>query len=505
MITFLRTPHDKQVQFIDLDDPEQCYGGAKRGGKTICLGMKVALLCYWYPGNRGLMARKHLTDFKDTTLVEFFNTVPDNLIIDHNKNDRKIILKSRCPKHPSEVIYRGLGDIGGKDWEKVKSMSLGFAAIDEPSEVSLEVYLQLRSQLSWTLMSIGKCHLCQALGLEADDDGLYRPAYMAMLFTNPEPGWVKDRFVDPDTRPPGCNFVQALPSDNPYLPPGYVKELENAGYPPEWIAKYLHGDWTAGEGQVFTMYHADYHELLKPVPMDYLKRGNWIGALDHATTGVTASTLLNFDAYGNEVVVAEYYERNRLISYHAREIKNMWYEFGIEHPRMLIDPSTIAKTLQGTNELEAVIDEYVRNGVNCTPAWNKIEVGYDSMKEVLMCYPLHKYPFYHHYAYEMPAPAAYFVKDRTPNLRREILGMKKLVLPDGKIEWSGSDHALDTWRYIRNSRPRRAPIPASDLLNADTATRLRVSSHSKWAKDFDRKAQPHTGQFWIPQRGVQHG
>jgi hypothetical protein len=495
MIKFLREPHAKQLQFIDLNDPEQCYGGAKRGGKTICLGMKVGLLAYWFPGNRILCARKALTDFKDTTLIEMLATIPPEMILDHNKNDRKLVLKSRHAKYPSEVIYRGLGDVGGQDWEKIKSMSLGAFAIDEPSEIGLDVYLQLRSQLTWTLPR----KACEdLLDLQPSEDGLFRPAYMGMLFTNPEPGWVKDRFVDPENRPPGCAFVQALPSDNPFLPPGYVEELMQAGYPPEWIAKYMRGDWSAGEGQVFPMYHEEYHELLKPVSHDVLKHGNWVGALDHGMAGVTAATLFNFDPYGNEVCVAEYWERDRLISQHAREIKNMWMEFGCR-PSMLIDPSTLARTLQGTNELESVIDEYARNGVICVPAWNKIEVGYDSMKEVLTRYTTHFYPSYHHLK-GPNAPAAFFVKDRTPHLRKEIQGMRKIVKADGSVTWSGVDHALDTWRYVRNSRPRRPQLAPTDLNHMNSADRLMHKTHSKWVDSWDKKTSPHTGTFWHPGR-----
>jgi hypothetical protein len=246
------------------------------------------------------------------------------------------------------------------------------------------------------------------------------------------------------------------------------------------------------------MYHEEYHELLKPVHHAMLKAGAWHGALDHGMSGVTASTLINFDPYGNEVIVAEYYEKDRLISHHARELKNLWMEFGC-NPTMLIDPSTLARTLQGTNELESVIDEYARNGIICAPAWNKIEVGFDSMKEVLTRYPTHYYPIYHHLK-GPNAPAAYFVKERTPHLRKEIQGMRKIVKADGSVTWSGSDHALDTWRYVRNSRPRRPQLSNDDLLHMNTADRLLHKTHSKWQSAWDKKVNPASGTFWHPGR-----
>jgi hypothetical protein len=494
MIAFNREPTAKQSEYLDLDNLEQCFGGAKGGGKTITCGMKLALLSWWYPGNRLGLFRRHLSDLKDTTLLEFFNTVPDDMVLSHNKQDRQITIKSRLEAVPSTIIYRGLGELNGKDWEKVKSMSLGGFAIDEPSEVGLEVYMQLRSQLRWTLPK----EVSVLADMIPDAMGNYRPKYMAMLFTNPEPGWVKDRFVNPEKRPPECEFIQSLPTDNPHLPPGYVESLMKAGYPPEWIAKYMRGDWSAGEGQVFTMYDEKIH-VLKEFSSEFLKRGfSILGALDHGMTGVTACTMGAYDQYGNEVNFTSYYERDRLISYHAREIKNMWFRWGIPgpQPHMLIDPSTISKTLQKEDELGSVLDEYAGHGIVCVPAWNRIEVGIDAMKEQLTKYPLHFYPWYHTMANEANAPATFFYGPETVELRKEIEEFKKLIKVDGKIEWSGSDHALDTWRYRRNSKPRRPQAEPADVSKMGTATRVSVQTHAKWAKAWDKKSGKVSGSFF---------
>jgi hypothetical protein len=292
--------------------------------------------------------------------------------------------------------------------------------------------------------------------------------------------------------------VQALPRDNPHLPPDYLDQF--SGYPAEWIAKYINGDWTAGEGQVFTMYDEAIH-CIDSFPRDVLKRCTVNGALDVATTGVTAVTLDAFDTAGNECIFKEYYEKNLLISQHARNIKQIFMEYGLHpQPSMLIDPAALAKTIQKEDEFGAVLDEYAQNGIICSPAWNRIEVGIDSMKEVLTKYATHSYPWWHPKKGEMWAPAAFFVKGHTVNLRREIEEYKKKIKADGKVEWSGSDHALDTWRYIRNSKPRRPHLAAADISNLPTHAQVAIRTHSKWAKKWDEKSGKNSGTFWCPAR-----
>src|SRR5262249_19037205 len=107
--------------------------------------MKAIMLSVMFPGNPGLIARKDMTDLKDTSLTTFFDICPPELILDHHKGDRKILI--RTTGKPSEILYRGLGD--ASDVEKSKGVDLGWGWIDEPSEIELDTYMMLRSQLNW--------------------------------------------------------------------------------------------------------------------------------------------------------------------------------------------------------------------------------------------------------------------------------------------------------------------------------------------------------------------
>ena len=71
-----------------------------------------------------------------------------------------------------------------------------------------------------------------------------RPNYRGLLTANPEPGWVRNRFII--NKHFDHRFVQALPTDNPYLPKNYVRDLKR-NYPLDWVKKYLQGNWDETE------------------------------------------------------------------------------------------------------------------------------------------------------------------------------------------------------------------------------------------------------------------
>lgn len=480
---FLREPHGQQQLALDADEKEQLYGGAKRGGKTVWLGMKAAMLSYFFPGNKGLLARKVLGDVIATTLDEFFRTVPSELAWSGswedskswNKGEKLIRLKTIDPKTPSVFFYRGLGEMTKADEERVKSLTLGWFGIDEPTEVYEKTYLQLLAQLTHIL-----------------PDGT-RPPYMALLASNPEPGWVKRRFII--EKVPGSIFIPALPRDNPFLPPNWEDDLRKGGYDADWIERYLAGSWDVSEGLVFTMYDDRTHTVTMDQVLraygcqsvsDLRKHLTLYAAIDHAMSGITACVIVGVDRWGNEIVLSEYYERNMTISQHVSGIKAMFYEFG--WPKVvLIDPSTVAKTLQGAKELESVQDEYSRQGIPTVLAWNKIEVGINSIKEMMAVVPEHMNPF----TGLSGSPAVFFVKERTQNLRDEILEFRKELKPDAKgVKWIGRDHALDCYRYIRNHRPRRPVFVDKNQFNKTIQEVFAQRAHSRWARGFDRRTRP---------------
>ncbi len=468
-VSFRYSPSSRQMQWIRPYAREKLFGGAKRGGKSVALAMHIALLCMKYPGNRGLLARKNMTDLLDSTLDEFFRTVPEELYV-HKRGDRKLVFHNG-----SECLYRGLGEEG--EFEKAKSVTIGFLALDEPSEIPFGAFSQLNAQLTHTL-----------------PDGS-RPPYMALLACNPEPGWVKQRYVDSISE--GHLYVQALPRENPGLPPNWENELR-ATMDEDWVRRYLDGSWDVFEGQIFTELSERIHNLDNWTQgWGTNDRAHWIeglrkiGSIDHATTGITAYEQVGVDRSENMYSIDEYYRSNRLISEHALDILGMMRDYG-KQDYTLIDPSTAAKTQQGPNELFSYLDEYYRNGIQATPAHRaSIEVGINLLKEFLHVNPLRRHPF----TGEMGSPRWFISKSKCPALWKELTELRKELLPGGGLRYLGSDHAIDNVRYIAMSRPSAAAAKPMDMQNFSPQDQLKIRAEQAFTKKWQEKAKGSASWF----------
>jgi len=209
----------RQQEFHEAPEMYKLYGGAMGGGKTWALCAEAIALSCDYPGNRGYICRHTFKSFKKTTLLVLDKMLQDaNLIERHHQSDNYYQLHNG-----SFLYYGGLGD-DLRAIDKLKSMELGWFAIDEASETTESYFLMLCSRLR-----------LQRSGIK----------YFGIMGTNPDPGWLKHRFID--QKLDNHIFIPALPRDNPGLPKDYVKQLEEV-FPKEWQQRFIEGDWAAFEG-----------------------------------------------------------------------------------------------------------------------------------------------------------------------------------------------------------------------------------------------------------------
>lgn len=186
------------------------------GGKSRWLCEEVKELSMQYPGNRGVICRYHLSDFKNSTLKTLLECLPRELIANHNQAEHAITLING-----SEIIYMGLAE--EENISKLKSMELGWFAIDEASEVPKDNFLLFQSRLRKQLPKGGF------------------PKFYGLLASNPDDCWLKDDFV---LGGGGTDyaFIPSLPRDNPFLPLDYERQLRKT-YPEDWVKRYLEGSW----------------------------------------------------------------------------------------------------------------------------------------------------------------------------------------------------------------------------------------------------------------------
>lgn len=269
------------------------YGGGYGGGKTAWLINEGIALSIEYPGNRGFLCCKIGADFRDNALKQLEKFLPKELIAAHHKSERFFRLVNG-----SVIMYGGLGN----DIEAVKAISnmpeLGWFGVDQAEQITEQQFLLLDGRLRLVLPGI---------------------KYKALLTANPEPGWLRDRFIEQDL--PDHRFVPALAKDNPYLPKDYEKKLYEM-YPEALAERLIEGNWDVDtEGKSFIPYQlirAAINRRLEPA-------GDISMGVDVAYTGVDETVccvrqggkVLHFEAWGGEDTVYSAGRVARLI----RELK----------------------------------------------------------------------------------------------------------------------------------------------------------------------------------------
>jgi len=189
------------------------------GGKSAWMVNEAIQLSLDFPGNRGYLCRYESVTFDKTTLLTLQKFLPEEIISNHNKSKKFYELKNG-----SVIYYGGLkGTQSDKPFDRIKSMELGWFGIDEATELPNDEYFLI---------------LLSRLRHRTPDGKLVR--YKGLLASNPEPGWVRTKFIDDI----GDNyrFVSALPRENPHNPEDYEQSLRD-NFPSEWVDKYLEGSW----------------------------------------------------------------------------------------------------------------------------------------------------------------------------------------------------------------------------------------------------------------------
>lgn len=210
----------RQQEFHAAPEKYKLYGGAMGGGKTWALCAEAIALSCDYPGNRGYICRHTSVSFQRTTFLTLDGMLKKTDLVEQHYKSSPAYYSF---KNGSRIYYGGLGDdISAID--KLKSMELGWFAIDEASETTESYFLMLCSRLR-----------LQVPGIK----------YFGIMGTNPDPGWLKHRFID--QKLVNHLFIPALPRDNKDLPDDYVSELEEV-FPLEWQKRFIEGDWAAFEG-----------------------------------------------------------------------------------------------------------------------------------------------------------------------------------------------------------------------------------------------------------------
>ncbi len=195
-----------------------------------------------FPLPVGFIGRKRSVDFSDTTLETWKKIIPAQAYR-IREQDKEIIIEEKV-----KVLFGGLDN--QETINKFNSAELAFCGIDQAEETD-------RADLNVLEASLRLKHNEKT------------PPYKKLYTANPAECWLKDVFI---TNPrPGHYFVPALPTDNPHLPDGYIKTLEESFADDQSLLRaYRDGDWDvlSGENVLIT---SGMLEALKEINFDTLR------------------------------------------------------------------------------------------------------------------------------------------------------------------------------------------------------------------------------------------
>lgn len=203
-------PKQQHAVYYLKDDitTELIYGGAAGGGKSALGSAWLIECCQSMPQSRWFMGRSKLKTLKETTLNTFFE-ISAKLAVSNQfkyndqsstinwRNGAQILLKDFF-FYPSDPEFDSLGSL---------EVTGGF--IDECGQVVKKGWQTAKSRIRYKLDEFDR--LPKLLGT-----------------CNPSKTWVYKDFYSPAKKKELLkhrSFIQALPTDNPHLPPSYLESL----------------------------------------------------------------------------------------------------------------------------------------------------------------------------------------------------------------------------------------------------------------------------------------
>lgn len=291
-------PNEKQKIFFESTAKYTAYGGARGGGKSWAMRMKLVLLALNYGGIQILLLRRTLAELRENHLLPMM-----------------AILKGIATYSTVEKEFR---------FQNGSRIKLGYC--DSENDV-----LQFQGQAYEVIGLEEATHFTefQFLALTESNraSGNMKTRFKPRMYFTCNPGgvgheWVKRRFIDREFRgsekPSDYLFIKSLVFDNKYIMennPEYLDTLMNL---PETRRKaMLYGDWDAFEGAFFPEFNPERHIIVGNV--DIPEGAIRFRALDYGLD-MTACLWCAACGDGSIIIYRELYESNLLLSEAAEKI-----------------------------------------------------------------------------------------------------------------------------------------------------------------------------------------
>lgn len=455
------TLNPSQEKFLYSWDRFLGFFGGVGNGKTTIGVLKCIEICRTFPRSRGVIARKTWPALESTTMEEFFELCPPELL-DLRKTRRSAGSPQAKFKNGSTILFRHLQSSGADRksvFQRLSNLNLNFVLIDQAEEIQEEWFNLFRSRLRRVVY---------------DNRGRRCPAQLMLVGNMAGRNWIFKKFKNQQLE--NHMLIEATTLENKdNLPPEYVNDLLTS--PERWKNRYVFGSWDDYEGLIFNEFKRHIHEI-EPFEIP----GSWRKhrVIDHGIANPGAVTWWAVDSEGNCFLYKEYYKGGLIIKHHVENIMRLSF---VDHPNLftLYDPSVLYKVRQDEKRgFYSDYDEYVSQGnayVNLNPEYkgmgmwgypanNSLHVGVGMVNEYATVDPDHTNPL----TQEKGSPRVFIFK-----------GMEHWWEEQGDYTWldkTGVDivegsavhaevedphkpnHLMDTTRYFFISRPKTSLLAA---------------------------------------------
>lgn len=221
---------EKQIQaykaLCDYNVTEVLYGGAAGSGKSVLGCIWILSLALKYKGTRWLIGRKNLTTLRLTTIKTLFEVTPmfkleEGVGYTYNRQNNTLTLSNG-----SEIIFKDLDYYpSDPNYDNLGSLEITGAFIDEVAQISEKAKNIVASRIRFKL----------------DEYNLSPKMFMSC---NPTKGWLYEKYYKKFKNNQLQSyqvFIQALPTDNPFLTKHYVNQL--AKLDEQSKQRLLFGNW----------------------------------------------------------------------------------------------------------------------------------------------------------------------------------------------------------------------------------------------------------------------
>jgi len=449
-------PLPKQLEF-HMDKRHKVKGleGGFASGKSYCAVMELLINAFEYPGNEIVYGRLTADEINRTFFPIFDEMCPPELVVSHNKQERKIVL--RTSGKPSVIHYMPLDDSRGAI-HKIKSMNLGAVIIDQMEEISEHVFNALigrlrrrdsRRQLAFNANPEGRNWIWRRFIKEKMKDS-------KLYFMN---AWREDApEIDLDLvkrrarelrKPTSELILKDFPeyepfTDNPYLPIEYL--LSMLDMPDNWKRRYLYGKHDSFEGLIYPEFDEKRHVIdpFETNDRNFLR----VVSMDYGKVNPMSIHFWDIDPAGNVYCVDEIYQSGLEIPTAKMLIRAKNRDRRVE--KWIADGSIWDERIEKQMSVgQLFLDDTDYSGWSVR--WEKADRGPGSLNagiDVVKQYLKHD-------VYSENNPKVYFFRDKCPKLIEEILDYRwkeisQTVLKNRnapEVPRKLHDHAMDDMRY----------------------------------------------------------